>query len=182
MPVSDTEANDLFLALLRVQKLMVAARHLAPRAHDEVDTAAYPVLFSLATQGPVRVSDLSTAIHSEISTVSRQVTLLVGLGLATKAPDPSDGRAHVVELTDGGRTVVADIQASRAAWFQQLLEYWPGEVDTFTHDLRRLGDVLDEHLRARGGIPPMSVALLSSLSTRRAGGPPATTPVHTKEH
>jgi len=40
MAVSRDEANDVFLGLLRVQKLLVAAKHTAPRLEDGVDVTA----------------------------------------------------------------------------------------------------------------------------------------------
>ena len=154
MTVSKKSANDLFLALLRVQKLFLAARHTAPRAHPALDTAAYPVLF-LLIRGPERISVIADLIHSDVSTISRQVTHLVKHGLLAKEADPDDGRAQVVSLTAEGRAVLRDIQTMRAAWFQQMLTEWDSEdVDTFSTQLRALADLLDHSLRSQGQIPP----------------------------
>ena len=116
--VTDQEANDVFLSLLRVQKLLLAARHTAPRVHEGVDVTAYPVLFVIAGAGPVRVSDIATNLHSDVSTVSRQVSALASHGLVAKEADPSDGRAQVASLTDEGRSVLHLIQSTRAQWFR----------------------------------------------------------------
>lgn len=154
MTVSKESANDLFIALLRVQKLFMAARHLAQRAHPAVEVVAYPLLFVLV-RGPERVSVIADLIHSDVSTVSRQVTHLVKHGLLTKDADPADGRAQVVSLTAEGHAVLRDIQTMRAAWFQQLLVDWEGaDVDTFATQLQALADLLDHSLRSRGQIPP----------------------------
>jgi DNA-binding MarR family transcriptional regulator len=151
MAVSKDEANAVFLALLRVQKLLVASKHTAPRVHDGVDTAAYPVLFLVGGVGPVRISDLATTLHSDVSTVSRQVSALVTNGLLDKSADPRDGRASVVSLTDAGRDALARIQDSRSMWFQSLLRDWhPDDAAHFTGRLQALGDALDANLRARG--------------------------------
>ena len=157
MAVSRDEANDVFLALLRVQKLLVAAKHSAPRLEDGVDVTAYPVLFVVAGAGTVRISELATTLHNDVSTVSRQVSSLVTHGLLEKSPDASDGRAWVVSLTDHGREALGRIQASRATWFQGLLADWDGPVTTeFVTRLGELGDALDANLRARGApTPPM---------------------------
>jgi DNA-binding MarR family transcriptional regulator len=157
MAVSEDEANAVFLGLLRVQKLLVAAKHSAPRLEDGVDVTAYPVLFVVAGAGTVRISDVATTLHNDVSTVSRQVSSLVTNGLLEKSADPSDGRAWVVSLTDHGRDAVGRIQASRAAWFQGLLSEWDGpETTQFVDRLRELGDALDANLRARGApTPPM---------------------------
>ena len=156
MPVSNQEANDVFLALLRVQKLLIAARHTAPRVHAGVDVTAYPVLFAIANAGSVRVSDIADRLHSDVSTVSRQLTALAGHGLVAKAADPSDGRAQVASLTDEGRAVLREIQSTRATWFQGLLTDWDGaDAGAFIKRLRSLGDALDGHLRARGAPLPI---------------------------
>ena len=157
MAVSKDEANDVFLGLLRVQKLLVAAKHTAPRLEDGVDVTAYPVLFVVAGQGTVRISELATALHNDVSTVSRQVSTLVAAGLLEKSADPSDGRAWVVSLTEHGRSSLGRIQDSRATWFQGLLSEWDGpETTQFVDRLRELGDALDANLRARGApTPPM---------------------------
>ncbi|MER7072659.1 MarR family winged helix-turn-helix transcriptional regulator [Terrabacter sp. NPDC000476] len=157
MAVSPDEANDLFLGLLRVQKLLVAAKHAAPRLEEGVDVAAYPVLFVVAGAGTVRISELATTLHNDVSTVSRQVSALVTSGMLDKSADPSDGRALVVSLTERGRTVLDQIQTNRSRWFQGLLAEWePDATAEFVTRLRELGDALDANLRARGATtPPM---------------------------
>ena len=157
MAVSRDEANDVFLGLLRVQKLLVAAKQSAPRLEDDVDVTAYPVLFVVAGAGTVRISELAASLHNDVSTVSRQVSSLVASGLLEKTADPHDGRAWVVSLTDHGHDAVGRIQAGRATWFQGLLADWDGPVAAeFVVRLRELGDALDANLRARGApTPPM---------------------------
>lgn len=157
MAVTEDQANSVFLGLLRVQKLLVAAKHTAPRLEDGVDVTAYPVLFVVAGAGTVRISELATTLHNDVSTVSRQVSSLVSTGHLEKSADPSDGRAWVVSLTEHGSKALARIQASRAAWFQGLLADWDGPVTTeFVTRLGELGDALDANLRARGApTPPM---------------------------
>lgn len=157
MAVTEDEANAVFLGMLRVQKLLVAAKHSAPRLEGGIDVTAYPVLFVVAGVGTVRISELATTLHNDVSTVSRQVSSLVTSGLLEKSADPSDGRAWVVSLTEHGHDAVARIQASRAVWFQGLLTDWDGPATTeFVTRLRELGDALDTNLRARGApTPPM---------------------------
>ena len=153
--VTREEGNAVFIALLRVQKLLLAARQTAPRAHPGVDVAAYPVLFVIAGNGTARVSDIAATLHNDVSTVSRQVSTFVTHGLVAKDVDPSDGRAHVVSLTDAGRDALQQIQDTRATWFQGLLTDWEApETAAFVARLGELGDALDANLRARGAAPP----------------------------
>ena len=64
--------------LIRVVKLLHHARQQSPRAHPQVDPMAYPLLFNLKV-APMRVSALAEVLHSDVSTVSRQVSTLVDL-------------------------------------------------------------------------------------------------------
>ena len=59
--------------LIRVVKLLHHVRQQAPRQHPQVDPMAYPLLFNLKV-APMRVSALAEALHSDVSTVSRQVS------------------------------------------------------------------------------------------------------------
>lgn len=166
--ISPTDANDLFHALIRVQKLMLAARYAAPTVRTGLDSVTYPVMFAVHQQGPVGISDVAATVHSDVSTVSRQVSTLVTHGLLEKKPDPSDGRATLVSLTDSGQLALQEVQATRCVWFQRLLAGWShDESETFTTDLRRLGDALETDLRERGATPPLVLPVYNHPSTRR---------------
>jgi DNA-binding MarR family transcriptional regulator len=144
-------AERVSLGLIRVMKLMQALRHNAPRQHPAVDTAAYPVLFTVAAE-PRRVSTLAELVHSDISTVSRQVTTLAAHGLLEKASDPEDRRAQVVRLTPEGESLVAKIQHTRNEWFARLLADWDhDDAADFAAHLERFGaTLLDVREQATG--------------------------------
>ena len=101
--------------LIRVVKLLHHARQQAPRHHPQVDPMAYPLLFNLKAS-PLRVSALAEAVHSDVSTVSRQVTTLVELGFVTRGPDPDDGRAQALTLTDEGNALLHRHPVAARAW------------------------------------------------------------------
>lgn len=166
--VSPTDANELFHALIRVQKLLLSARAVAPTVRAGLDTVAYPVMFEVHRAGPVGISDVASTLHSDISTVSRQVSGLVAHGLLEKRPDPTDGRATLVSLTTEGQLALEQMQVSRGLWFQGLLTDWSGhEAENFTANLHRLGDALDTNLRERGATPPSVLPVSNHPTTRR---------------
>ncbi len=135
--------------LIRVVKLLNAHRHQVPRQHPGVDPAAYPLLFTLAV-GPMRMSELAAHIHSDISTVSRQVAHFVALGLITRDPDPTDGRAQQLHLTDDALAVLVCVQDSRERWIDQLLIDWgQDEREAFAGHLARFAESLEQHLPLR---------------------------------
>jgi len=137
-PISQDTATRLSTDLVRVMKLLGAMRQHAPRVHPGVEPTAYPILFSLV-DGPRRVSSLAECVHSDVSTVSRQVTSLVSHELIAKLPDPDDGRATMVSLSDQGHALVAELKQRRGEWFRVMLEDWePEEAEAFIVALERL--------------------------------------------
>ncbi len=140
MPVKTETAESIASTLIRVMKVMTAMRHHAPRQHPAVDPSHYPVLFSLAAE-PRRVSALADMIHSDVSTVSRQVSHLVQHELVAKIEDPEDGRAQVISLSPQGRDVIEKLHRGRGEWFTHLLAGWSDEdAQAFEHYLTRFGN------------------------------------------
>jgi DNA-binding MarR family transcriptional regulator len=136
-----------------------------------VDTAAYPVLFNLAAE-PRRVSVLAECVHSDVSTVSRQVTTLVGHGLVEKLSDPDDGRAQVVRLSEEGESLLTEIQQQRNAWFADLMQDWTqAEADVFATHLERFVTSLEAAREASGRRPPLVDAADAALAGDAADTP-----------
>lgn len=132
--------------LVRVVKLLHTVRQQAPRQHPQVDPMAYPLLFNLKA-GPLRVSALADAVHSDVSTVSRQVSTLVDLGFITRGPDPVDGRAQALSLTDDGDALLVAIRQDRDRWLQGLLADWPDDdITSFSAHLRHFASDLEASL------------------------------------
>lgn len=149
MSVSSKAAGELATDLIHVVKKLSALRHHMPRFHPAIDASSYPVLITLK-QGDQRVSEIAGCIHSDISTVSRQVSHLVSAGVAEKVSDPDDGRAQVVRLTEGGREAIAQLSEGRTEWIRSLLEGWTNqEVKEFSSYLARFDEALSHELERR---------------------------------
>ena len=148
MPFSSPSSPTATLGddLVRVVKLLHHVRQQAPRRHPQVDPMAYPLLFNLLA-APLRVSALAELVHSDVSTVSRQVSTLVDLGFVTRGPDPDDGRAQALALTDEGRTLLHAIRDDRDRWLQGLLADWDdAAVVEFSSHLRHFASDLEASL------------------------------------
>ncbi|MEI2827674.1 MAG: MarR family transcriptional regulator [Dermatophilaceae bacterium] len=140
--------------LVRIAKLFAAVRHTAPSPHPGVDHTHFPVLGNLA-DGPKRVSDLALCVHSDVSTVSRQITHLVSQGIVSRTADPHDGRVAVLDLTDEGRAVFGQIVHTRGEWLSTVLQGWsPPEIEHFVADLTRFADALDASRRPSDSADP----------------------------
>lgn len=141
--VQPETAQALSNTLVRVMKIMSAMKHQAPRQHAAVDPSHYPLLFCLSG-APQRVSAVAESIHSDVSTVSRQVSHLVQHGLIEKIGDPDDGRAQLLSLSPSGGEVIDKLVRGRGQWFGELLASWTDDdVRAFDAYLTRFGTDLE---------------------------------------
>lgn len=123
------------IGLLLRRSRAISAR-LARELHPDLDGAAYGLLALLQDTGPLRASTLVTRLGLDKSTVSRQVTSLVDLGLVERAPDPADGRAQVLTASAEGFARLSRIRNARRARWEADMADWLQE------DVVRLGELL----------------------------------------
>lgn len=109
---------------------------------EGVERAAYALLAHLVREGPQRTTALADAVHSDTSTVSRQVSSLVQHGLVERTADPEDGRACLLVATEAGRGTFDRAKAERTRHIAAMVGDWPtGDrrtlvmlLDRFNHD------------------------------------------------
>lgn len=142
-----------FIDLMRTVR-RAKARMLASSGND-VDSAGQVLLHTVAAEGPMRASALAASVQADLSTVSRQVTALVGDGLLERQADQDDGRATVLALTRAGRAAIARHEEGRRAFFEAVLDGWtPEETDQFARQLERFTSSYDQvHAARTGGSP-----------------------------
>lgn len=125
---------DQFVTLMR-SFIKARTRMLAAAAHD-VEWSAHMVLKCVENEGPVRASTIAEWLHSDPSTVSRQVAALVKDGLLERRADPDDGRASLLALTARADAVIAEHDRIRLGHFATMLDDWSDS------DLRRFATLL----------------------------------------
>lgn len=119
-----------------------AARSGAQAMHPQLDPTAYPLVSLLGRRAAMRPSELSTALHLDRSTVSRQIDAAERLGLVERVPDPDDARARSVRLTPVGQERMAALRAERLVrWRAGFADWEPAEIAELTRLLRRLNEV-----------------------------------------
>lgn len=95
-----------------IEALVMWVRRQAP---TKVSTSTVTTLDTLLTHGPLRISELAEREAISQPGMTTLVNRLERAGHAERVADPSDGRATLVRITDGGRRVLADRRADRTA-------------------------------------------------------------------
>jgi DNA-binding MarR family transcriptional regulator len=146
-------ADEIGSQLVRLVRLIerVQAQYHAEHP-DAVDRATYLLLVHLAKDGARRASALAEAVHSDPSTVSRQVAQLVRLGLVERVADPADGRATLLVATDEGRRVFDENRQLRNRRVATLMADWPDDDRrAFVRLLTRFTDAFESHKSRSSG-------------------------------
>lgn len=101
------------------------------------------LLARLAKCGPVRLSDLASALRVDNSTLSPQAHRLEREGLIVRQPDPRDGRAALLRVAPAGRKLLTRLHNARRALFAELLVGWSdADRADAAATLARLADAL----------------------------------------
>ncbi len=141
-----TRTSDFGAQLVRFMRNFKSLQaQMGHRARHGVDPSAYPVLVQLM-ESPKRTTELATCLHADTSTVSRQVTALVDVGLVERRADPEDRRATILVATDAGRAAYDEMRAGR----ERMLCPHPGRLDRRGGPGAGPGDVPLQR-RLRGG-------------------------------
>ncbi|NEC31297.1 MarR family transcriptional regulator [Streptomyces sp. SID8111] len=139
-----------FLALEReLTVLLRRARanqgEMAREVHPDLESSAYGLLVRLDECGKQRATELAAYIGVGKATMSRQLHALEDLGLVAREPDPADGRAWLVALTEEGRDRVGRVREARRARYAGRLAHWdPAEVTELARLLGRLNQGMEK--------------------------------------
>ncbi len=145
----DDDVARLRIALARI------SRHLDRQARgDTLTRTQTSVLGTVIRLGPVRISELAEVEGINPTMLSRIVAKLEDTGLLRRRPDPADGRAALVEITDEGRAVGLRLRAERTRLLTGRLAVIPR-------------DHADELLAALPALEALADALAPTLTDTR---------------
>ena len=147
VPAVDAELTEVVLTASRVL-VAVAARSLAEH-EAEVSLQQYRALVVLASRGPLRPVDLAEALGVDPSTATRLCDRLVDKRLISRRRQAGDRREVRLDLSDRGRTLVAEVTERRRLEIGRILAGVPGPkrhglVDAFRAFGRAAGEVPDD--------------------------------------
>ncbi|MDT9680710.1 MarR family transcriptional regulator [Streptomyces sp. TRM76323] len=126
---TDGGADQAYLALERelavfLRRARASSGEMAREVHPELEPAAYGLLVRLDEAGGQRATELAGYFGVGKATMSRQLRALEELGLIVREPDPADGRASLVRLTEEGRDRFRRVRDARRARYVRKLAGW----------------------------------------------------------
>jgi DNA-binding MarR family transcriptional regulator len=146
--------GQLLVNLLRLFRAELAARGEESSGAEGIRPAHLQVFGSIKAVGS-RLTELAGSAGLSLSATSELVDSLEALGYLERAPDPSDGRAKLVLLTDSGwqairkgRGLIDEIETD---WADSLED---GRFEAICLGLQDLLDQLDPRLRESYAVPP----------------------------
>lgn len=84
--------------------------------------------------GEVTVGAIAEAMHLDASRGSRLVADLVSRGILRRVACQEDGRRSLIEITEAGEAILAEIRAVKQGVIERALEDWtPEERHQFSH-------------------------------------------------
>ncbi|SHH45650.1 MarR family winged helix-turn-helix transcriptional regulator [Streptomyces sp. 3214.6] len=128
--VASPEVIEIERALTRITYLSTRARQhdrLMALAGVPLDRAAVALLRQVADSEPLRPGELAQRLGVEASHVTRTVQQLQKSGYVTRVPDPQDGRAQRIELTEAGRAAIDRVRDAGVRGMQLALSDWSPE-------------------------------------------------------
>nr|WP_229820846.1 MarR family transcriptional regulator [Streptomyces ruber] len=118
---------------------------MARAVHPDLESAAYGLLARLEESGGLRATELAAYIGVGKATMSRQLRALEQLGLVAREPDPADGRAWLVRLTEEGRQRFRRVRDARRERYVRRLSGWDraevAELARLLHQLNQGNDI-----------------------------------------
>ncbi|MER6224222.1 MarR family transcriptional regulator [Streptomyces sp900105755] len=148
--LTPTGADQEFLALEReltvlLRRARASQGEMAREVHPDLESAAYGLLVRLDECGGQRATELAAYVGVGKATMSRQLRALEELGLIAREPDPADGRAWLVALTDEGRRRVGTVREARRGRYVRQLAHWDRtEVAELARLLSQLNGVMEK--------------------------------------
>jgi len=132
---------EVGVLIKRVRRVIA---ELAQEVHESLHPSTYLLLTHLADHGPLRASAIVGHFAMDKASVSRQVQHLLDLGLLDRSPDPEDGRATLLSISDDGRRRLEDVATHRRQLLDERLGDWGDEeLSDFATVLARYNATLD---------------------------------------
>ena len=126
-----------------VQPAQRRANEIVIRGYGDIRDPHLQIFGNIGT-GSIRLTELASRAQLSLAATSELVNDLAALGYLARRPDPQDGRAKLIELTNRGRQLLADA-GDRVADIEARWSELVGATDfaQICATMQRLLDTLD---------------------------------------
>jgi len=119
-----TLEQEMGVVVRRVRRVIVErARAVDPG----LQIAGFLVLSYLTGNGPARSADVVEELGIDKGAISRHVQHLIDLGLVSREPDPCDGRASILSVTEEGLLRMDVVAEHRRHNLERKLADWTND-------------------------------------------------------
>ncbi len=129
-------------SIMRVSAMRLSRRLRSERRDTGLTLTQIATLGTLDRHGPLTPRELAEHEKVQPPSMTRVLSHLEELGLIDRTPHESDGRQHLVSLTEAARTMLKEDRRRRDAWLAQRL----AELTEEERDLLRAAAPLLERL------------------------------------
>jgi DNA-binding MarR family transcriptional regulator len=129
-----------------------AMRRLLQR--EELSLARVGALNFVERRGSASISEISACLELSLGNTSMLVDKLVCKGFVTRAEDANDRRHKLVQLTDKGQALIAELRATRVNHVVQRMLALPPELLTHTIDILRDINAQLPHISVESHVAP----------------------------
>jgi DNA-binding MarR family transcriptional regulator len=127
--------------ITRIGRGRAAARLRSERSGVELSRAGVAILAALVQRCGLRLNALAELADAEPAIVTREMRLLTAQGFVRSQPDPSDGRARIVNITPAGKTAFTRYRDAIDEIIADTFSAWnAGDLATLRRLLRRVAD------------------------------------------
>jgi DNA-binding MarR family transcriptional regulator len=139
----DTEIGPQLLAVFSSIVRRVRTLETTAATTGDVPSSVIAVLGLLSDHGELRMGAVASSLGLDTSVISRTVAVAQQRGLVARRPDPRDGRACLLSLTERGSQALADRRNQRLRLLAAVTDDWePGAAEQLLAGLTRLRDGL----------------------------------------
>lgn len=115
------------LELIDYELVVLIRRSSLDKELGGLDRSTYTLLTQLSMNEPIGVKALANEFHLDISTISRQTSVLEAKGYVQRLPDPTDGRSSYFQVTKEGIRKLMEAKKVRIARYTHLTKDWTDE-------------------------------------------------------
>jgi DNA-binding MarR family transcriptional regulator len=152
MAVAPDTAADLVYRIFDLQRVVKCVAAASLRGKDT--GVALQGVLRFVGEGESRATHLAERLGVSAPVLSRHIADLEDQGYVIRRPDPDDGRAQLVALTQPGVDKLRQIEEQRAARLQEYLQDWSQEdAEATARTLKKLSESLKHSARAKAAGP-----------------------------